>query len=69
MNTIQTGCGNCWFCRNGQCAYGGKCYGTGTLGNVDERWYFFPAESYIRRTSNDRARIEGKDYQGIRKRN
>lgn len=46
MNTIRTGCGNCWYCRNGQCAYGGKCYGTGELRNVNGQWYFFPIGSY-----------------------
>ena len=25
MKEIQTGCGNCWFCRNGQCCYADKC--------------------------------------------
>lgn len=22
---INSGCGNCWFCYNGQCNYHGKC--------------------------------------------
>lgn len=46
MNKIRTGCGNCWYCRNGQCAYGAKCYGTGELRNVNGQWYFFPTGSY-----------------------
>lgn len=25
MNEIVSGCGNCWFCYNGQCNYNGKC--------------------------------------------
>lgn len=25
MNIIQTSCGNCFFCYNGQCNYAGHC--------------------------------------------
>lgn len=34
MNEIKTGCANCWFCRNGQCAYGGKCTGVQKWSNI-----------------------------------
>lgn len=27
-NQTTTGCANCYYCWNGQCAYGGRCYGT-----------------------------------------
>lgn len=34
MKEIQTACGNCWFCYNGQCNYAGVCYGSKKWSNT-----------------------------------
>lgn len=49
MNETKTGCANCWFCRNGQCAYSDKCYGGQKWSNVLQN--FVPA-TYIEPQTN-----------------
>ena len=34
MNEIKAGCGNCWFCWNGQCKYAVKCDGSKKWSNT-----------------------------------
>jgi hypothetical protein len=34
MNEIKAGCGNCWFCINGQCQYVPKCGGSKKWSNT-----------------------------------
>lgn len=31
MNQATTGCANCYYCSNGMCFYGARCYGTQTI--------------------------------------
>lgn len=46
MNKTTTGCANCWYCFNGQCSYGGNCYGTQMI-LIDGRWYSVPIGSQV----------------------
>lgn len=46
MNTITSGCGNCTYCYNGQCSYGGQCYGSPQLRYVDGKWCWMPTGSF-----------------------
>ncbi|WP_297931076.1 hypothetical protein [uncultured Coprobacter sp.] len=46
MNTITSGCGNCMYCYNGQCSYGGQCYGSTQLQNVNGKWCWMPIGSF-----------------------
>lgn len=44
INEIKSGCGNCWFCCNGQCLYASKCNGKGKWSNT---LYAFVPVTYI----------------------
>ena len=46
MNIITSGCGNCMYCYNGQCSYGGQCYGSPQLMYVDGKWCWMPIGSF-----------------------
>ena len=46
MNIKTSGCGNCTYCYNGQCSYGGQCYGSTQLRYVDGKWCWMPIESF-----------------------
>lgn len=45
-NAVTTGCANCYYCWNGQCAYGGRCYGT-EMRIVDGTWQTVPIDSPV----------------------
>lgn len=47
MNITTSGCGNCMYCYNGQCSYGGQCYGSPQLQNVNGKWCWMPIGSFI----------------------
>jgi hypothetical protein len=49
MIEVKSGCGNCWFCWNGQCKYAGKCDGSKKWSNMLNS--FVPV-TYIERTDN-----------------
>lgn len=46
MNIITSGCGNCMYCHNGQCYYGGQCYGSPQLRYVDGKWCWMPIGNF-----------------------
>lgn len=43
-NQTTTGCANCYYYRNGYCAYGGICYGT-EMRIVNGAWLTMPIGS------------------------
>ena len=43
-NQTTTGCGNCYYYRNGSCSYGGICYGT-EMRIVNGAWLTMPIGS------------------------
>ena len=45
-NQTTTGCGNCYYCWNGRCAYAARCYGT-EMRIVDGRWQAVPIDSNV----------------------
>ena len=45
-NQTTTGCGNCYYCRNGCCTYGGICYGT-EMRIVNGAWQTVPIGSLV----------------------
>lgn len=45
-NQTTTGCGNCYYCWNGRCAYGGRCYGT-EMRIVNGAWQTVPVGSPV----------------------
>lgn len=46
INQTTTGCANCYYCWNGQCAYGGRCYGT-EIRKMGREWVKVPIESPV----------------------